>query len=50
MATVESLLGVTIDDKKQKRAIIKLCDFTKGRTDIIDQKMGFYDVKMKSRR
>ena len=49
LATVEPLLGITIDDKKQKPAIIKLHDFTKHETDIIDQKMGFYSVKTKSR-
>ena len=50
MAAVEPLLGVTIDDKKQKPTIKKLYDFTKGGTDMIDQKMGFYSVKTKSRR
>ena len=50
MADVEPLLGVTIDDKKQKPTIKKLYDFTKGGTDMIDQKMGFYSVKTKSRR
>ena len=39
LATVESLLGVAIDEKKQKPTIIKLYNFTKGATDIINQKI-----------
>ena len=50
LSTIEPLLGTTIDDDKCKPAIIKFYDFTKGRTDIIDQKMGYYIVKTKSRR
>jgi hypothetical protein len=50
MATVRPILGVTKDDGKKKPAIIKLYDFTKGGTDIVDQKIGFYSVKPKSRR
>ena len=49
LATVESLLGVAIDEKKQKPTIIKLYNFTKGATDIINQKIWFYNVKTKSR-
>ena len=43
-------LRVMIDDEKQKPAIIKLYDFTKDGTHIIDQKMGFCSVKVKSLR
>ena len=43
-------LGVMIDDEKTKPAIYKLYDFTKGGTDIVDQKMGSYTVKPKSRK
>ena len=50
LTTAEPLLGVTMDDNKSKPALIKLYDFTKGGTDIVDQKMGFYSTKTKSRR
>ena len=36
------------DDGKKKSAIIKLYDFTKGETDVVDQKMGNYSVKPNS--
>ena len=38
LSTLEPLLGVTSDDEKCKPAIIKLYDFSKGGTDIVDQK------------
>ena len=41
-------MGVTKDDKQHKPLIYKLYDFTKGGTDIIDQRMGFYTCKPKS--
>ena len=47
ITTLDPLRGITDDDKK-KPASIKLYDFTKGGTDIIDQKMGSYTVKPKS--
>ena len=50
LSSVEPLLGTTIDDDKCNPAIIKFYDCTKGGTDIIDQKMGYYTVKTKSRR
>ena len=50
LSTLEPILGVTSDDGKSKPAIIKLYDFSKGGTDIVDQKMGFYTTKTKSRR
>lgn len=46
MATVEPLLGVMIDDKKQKSTITN--NFTKGGVDIIDKKIEFYSAKTKS--
>ena len=49
VSTLQPLLGVTKDDKT-KPAIIKLYDFTKGGTDIVDQKMGAYTTKSKSRK
>ena len=36
--------------EKQIRGIHKMYDFTKGGTDIIDQRMGFYTYKPKSRK
>ena len=50
LSTIEPLLGTTIDDDKCKPAIIKFYNFTKGGTDIIDQKMGYYTAKTMSRR
>ena len=50
LATVDPLLGITVDDGKKKPALYKFYDFTKGGTDIVDQKMGSYTVKPKSRR
>lgn len=48
LSTVNPILGVTKDDGKCKPAIIKFYDYTKGGTDIVDQKMGRYSVKPKS--
>ena len=45
LATVEPLLGVMIDDKKQKSTITN--NFTKGGVDIIDKKIEFYSAKTK---
>ena len=47
---MEPILGVTKDDQKFKLQMYKLYDFTKGGTDIIDQKMGTYTTKSKSRK
>ena len=44
------LLAITKDDNKSKLAIYKLYNFSKGETDIIDQRMGFYSCKLKSKR
>ena len=41
------LLGVTRDDGKRKFAIFKAYDFTKGGTDIVDQKMSSLSCKAK---
>ena len=41
LSTLEPILSVTSDDNKVKPAFYKLYDFTKGGTDIIDQRMGF---------
>ena len=44
------LFATTKDDNKSKLAISKLYNFSKGGTDIIGQKMGFYSCKSKSKR
>ena len=43
-------LGITKDDGKSKLGIYRLYDFTKGGTDIIDQRMWFYTCKPKYRK
>ena len=49
MTTTKPLRGVTIDDKKTKPAIFKTYDFSKGGTDIVDQRMGSkYSTKAKT--
>ena len=50
LTTMRPLMGVTKDDDHKKPAIYKLYDFTKGGTDIVDQKMGYYTSKAKSSR
>uniref|UniRef100_A0A6A7G5I7 PiggyBac transposable element-derived protein 3-like n=2 Tax=Hirondellea gigas TaxID=1518452 RepID=A0A6A7G5I7_9CRUS len=50
LSTVPALLGVTRDDGKQKPALFKLYDFTKGGTDIVDQRMRTYTTNTKSDR
>ena len=50
LSLVPPLLATTKDDNKSKPAIYKLYDFSKSETDIIDQKMGFYSCKSKSKR
>lgn len=48
LSTVPPLLGLTKDDGKKKPAIYKLHDFTKGGTDVIDQRIHFYTSNSKS--
>ena len=48
LATTNPILRVTKDDGKSEPAIIKFYNYTKGGTDIVDQKMGKYLVKPKS--
>ena len=48
--TAQPLLGVTNDDGKQKPGIIKLYDFTKIGTDIVDQHNEKITTKAKSKR
>ena len=49
LSTVQPILGVSKNPKK-KPAIYKLYYYTKGGTDIIDQRMGTYSCHTKSRR
>ena len=41
---------MTKDDDKKKPALFKLYDFTKGGTDIVDQRIGMYTTKTKTRK
>jgi len=50
LSTLEPILGTTKDDKCHKLGLYKLYDFTKGGTDIVDQRMGFHTTKTKSRK
>ena len=40
LSTVEPLLGVKIDDGKNKPAICKLYDFTKAGIDVLEHRIG----------
>ena len=50
LLTLEPIIAVTQDDGQQKLQIYKVYDFTKGRTDIIDQRVQPYMCKPKSSR
>ena len=39
------LMGITRDSGKQKPSIIKFYDFTKGGTDVMDEKISKYSCK-----
>ena len=41
LSSTPPILGITKDDGKSKLVIHKVYDFTKGGTDIIDQRMRF---------
>ena len=49
LSTHEPILRTTKDDNKKKPALFKVYDFTKGGTDVIDQRMGI-STRTKSRR
>ena len=49
LSTFDPILGTTKDEKK-KPAIIKVYDFTKGGTDIMDQRFGNYTTKSKTKK
>ena len=48
LSAAEPLQGVTKDDGKTKLCIMKLYDFTKGGTDVVDQRISKYSTKPKS--
>ena len=50
LSSLRPLLGTTKDDGKNKPAHYKLYDYTKGGVDIVDQRMGSYTTKTKSRK
>ena len=50
LSTLEPINAVRQDDGKQKPQIYKEYDFTKGGTDIIDQRAQFYSRKVNSSR
>ena len=50
LPTTPPILGITKDDEKSKLGIYKVYDFTNGGIGIIDQRMGFYTCKPKSRK
>ena len=50
LSTPEPILGTTKDDNCYKLGLYKLYDFTKGGTDIADQRMGFHTTKTKSKK
>ena len=45
LSTMRLLMGIIHDDGKQKPAIIKFYDFTKGGIDVMDQKTSKYSCK-----
>ena len=50
LTTLRPLNGKTKDDRKQKPTLLKLYDFAKGGTDIVDQLIDFYTTIAASRR
>ena len=50
LSSVPPIIGVTKDDSKQKPAILKFYDFSKGGTDVMDQRMGTYTTNSMSPR
>ena len=48
LSTMQPILGVTKDDRKEKPLIIKFYGFAKRGADVVDQNMRNYSVKPKS--
>ena len=47
LSSIQALLGIVKEGRQPKTAIYKLYGFTKGGTDIIDLRMGYYSSKLK---
>ena len=50
LSTLQPILGTAKGDVRLKPAIYKIYDFTKGGTDVIDQRINSYTCKAKSHR
>lgn len=50
LSTMHPYMGVTKDDGKKKPYLYKIYDFCKGGTDIVDQRITVYTVRIKNRR
>ena len=50
LSTFPTLMGVTKDENRKKPAIYKMYDYSKGGTDVVDQKMSYYSTNTKSAR
>ena len=48
LSTTSFIFGVTKDNGKEKPAVIKLYDFTKDNTDIVDKRLSTYSAKFMS--
>ena len=48
LATTNPIVGGTKDSSKSKAAYIKFCDYNRGCTDIVNEKMGKYSFEPKS--
>ena len=49
LSTMKPILGVAKEHSNQKPAVYKFYNFTKGGTDVVNQRIGFYSSKAKSR-
>jgi len=50
LSSTPPILGTTKDDGRAKPALLKLYDFSRGGTDIVDQRISSYSSSSKSRR
>ena len=50
LSSMPFIFGTTKDDGKDKPALLKFYDFTKGGTDVVDQRIGNYSVNSLSKR
>ena len=49
LSIIDAIRGAAKDDDKKEPAVYKLYDFTKWGTDIVNQKISFYNCKTKRR-